>query len=110
VSVAINAFPILLQVALEDGAGQIGVDLLSAKANTAASRPTRASQQRPSSGPLEIDRPWDACADDHLDLMDHLGIDKLKVMGLLDWRPLRRGGLHEADETLPQPICADCVI
>src|ERR1700737_5574398 len=27
-----------------------------------------------SSGPLEIDRPWDAYTDDHLGLMDHLGI------------------------------------
>src|ERR1700704_6491811 len=29
-----------------------------------------------SSGPLEIDRPWDAYTDDHLGLMDHLGIQK----------------------------------
>src|SRR4051812_23855600 len=29
-----------------------------------------------SSGPLEIDRPWDSYTDDHLGLMDHLGIDK----------------------------------
>ena len=34
-----------------------------------------------SSGPLEIDRPWDAYTDDHLGLMDHLGIDKFMVMG-----------------------------
>ena len=34
-----------------------------------------------SSGPLEIDRPWDAYTDDHLGLMDHLGIDKFLVMG-----------------------------
>ena len=26
-----------------------------------------------SSGPLEIDRPWDAYTDDHIGLMDHLG-------------------------------------
>src|SRR6266446_6597879 len=32
-----------------------------------------------SSGPLEIDRPWDAYTDDHLGLMDHLGIDKFMV-------------------------------
>src|SRR5207253_10222454 len=32
-----------------------------------------------SSGPLEIDRPWDCYADDHLGLMDHLGIDKFLV-------------------------------
>ncbi len=34
-----------------------------------------------STGPLEIDRPWDAYTDDHLGLMDHLGIDKFMVMG-----------------------------
>src|SRR5579862_6034394 len=32
-------------------------------------------------GPLEIDRPWDAYTDDHIGLMDHLGIDKFLVMG-----------------------------
>jgi pimeloyl-ACP methyl ester carboxylesterase len=34
-----------------------------------------------SSGPLEIDRPWDSYADDHLGLMDHLAIDKFMVLG-----------------------------
>jgi len=34
-----------------------------------------------SSGPLEIDRPWDAYTDDHLGLMDHLRVDKFMVMG-----------------------------
>ena len=34
-----------------------------------------------SSGPLEIDRPWDSYSDDHLGLMDHLGIDKFMVLG-----------------------------
>ena len=34
-----------------------------------------------SSGPLEIDRPWDSYADDHLGLMDHLGINKFMVLG-----------------------------
>ena len=34
-----------------------------------------------SSGPLEIDRPWDSFADDHLGLMDHLGINKFMVLG-----------------------------
>ena len=32
-----------------------------------------------SSGPLEADRPWDSYTDDHLGLMDHLGIDKFLV-------------------------------
>src|SRR5262245_39140934 len=34
-----------------------------------------------SSGPLEIDRPWDAYTDDQLGLMDHLGIEKFMVIG-----------------------------
>ena len=34
-----------------------------------------------SAGPLEIDRPWDAYTDDHLGLMDHLGIDSFMVLG-----------------------------
>src|SRR5919106_3491989 len=34
-----------------------------------------------SSGPLEIDRPWDSYADDQLGLMDHLGIREFLVMG-----------------------------
>src|ERR1700733_6511695 len=34
-----------------------------------------------SSGPLEIDRPWDSHTDDHLGLMDHLGIDKFMGLG-----------------------------
>ena len=34
-----------------------------------------------STGPLEVDRPWDAYTDDHLGLMDHLGIDKFMVLG-----------------------------
>ncbi|HSU04398.1 MAG TPA: alpha/beta hydrolase, partial [Acetobacteraceae bacterium] len=34
-----------------------------------------------SSGPLEIERPWDAYTDDQLGLMDHLGIQRFLVMG-----------------------------
>src|SRR5437763_14492589 len=47
-----------------------------------------------SSGPLEADRPWDAYTDDHLGLMDHLGIDKFFVFGFfiggpISWNLLR---------------------
>ena len=34
-----------------------------------------------STGPLEVDRPWDAYTDDQLGLMDHLGIDRFMVLG-----------------------------
>ena len=40
-----------------------------------------------SSGPLEIDRPWDSHTDDHLALMDHLGINKFMVHGFCIRRP-----------------------
>jgi pimeloyl-ACP methyl ester carboxylesterase len=34
-----------------------------------------------SRGPLEADRPWDAFTDDHVGVMDHLGVDKFMVLG-----------------------------
>src|SRR5688572_22624885 len=34
-----------------------------------------------SSGPLEVDRPWDSIADDQLGLMDHLGFKRFMVLG-----------------------------
>jgi pimeloyl-ACP methyl ester carboxylesterase len=34
-----------------------------------------------STGPLEIYRPWDAYTDDHIGIMDHLGLDKFLVLG-----------------------------
>src|ERR1700761_4838024 len=34
----------------------------------------RNAQGGASTGPLEVDRPWDSYTDDHLGVMDHLGI------------------------------------
>jgi pimeloyl-ACP methyl ester carboxylesterase len=34
-----------------------------------------------STGPLETNRPWDAYTDDHIGLMDHLGIREFMVLG-----------------------------
>jgi pimeloyl-ACP methyl ester carboxylesterase len=61
-----------------------------------------------SSGPLEIDRPWDAYADDQLGLMDHLGIDRFMVMGFciggpFIWNLLKRAPGRIVAAVLAQP-------
>ena len=61
-----------------------------------------------STGPLEIDRPWDAFTDDHLGLMDHLGIDKFGVIGFCIAGPmilnlLSRAGGRVVAAALMQP-------
>jgi len=61
-----------------------------------------------SSGPLEIDRPWDAYTDDHLGVMDHLGINKFMVMGFciggpFIWNLLKRAPDRVVAAVLAQP-------
>lgn len=61
-----------------------------------------------SSGPLEIDRPWDAYTDDHLGVMDHLGIDKFMVLGFciggpFIWNLLKRAPDRIVAGVLAQP-------
>jgi pimeloyl-ACP methyl ester carboxylesterase len=61
-----------------------------------------------STGPLEIERPWDAYADDQLGLMDHLRIDKFMVMGFciggpFIWNLLRRAPDRIVAGVLAQP-------
>jgi pimeloyl-ACP methyl ester carboxylesterase len=62
-----------------------------------------------SSGPLEIDRPWDSFADDHLGLMDHLGIDKFMVLGFciggpFIWNLLKRAPNRVVAAVPAQPV------
>jgi pimeloyl-ACP methyl ester carboxylesterase len=62
-----------------------------------------------SSGPLEIDRPWDAYTDDHLGLMDHLGIDKFMVLGFciggpFIWNLLKRAPGRVVAAVPAQPV------
>jgi len=62
-----------------------------------------------SSGPLEIDRPWDSFADDQLGLMDHLGIDRFMVLGFciggpFIWNLVRRAPNRVVAGVLAQPV------
>ena len=59
-------------------------------------------------GPLEADRPWDAYTDDHLGLMDHLGIGKFMVLGFciggpFIWNLLKRAPDRVVAAVLAQP-------
>jgi pimeloyl-ACP methyl ester carboxylesterase len=61
-----------------------------------------------SSGPLEIDRPWDSHTDDQLGVMDHLGINKFMVMGFciggpFIWNLLKRAPDRVVAAVLAQP-------
>src|SRR6266699_753248 len=62
-----------------------------------------------SSGPLEIDRPWDSHADDQLGVMDHLRINKFMVMGFciggpFIWNLLKRAPDRVVAAVLAQPV------
>jgi len=61
-----------------------------------------------SSGPVEMDRPWDAYTDDHIGLMDHLGISEFMVLGFciggpFIWNLLRRAPRRVVAAVLAQP-------
>ena len=61
-----------------------------------------------STGPLEINRPWDSYTDDHLGLMDHLGIREFVVLGFciggpFIWNLLKRAGDRVVSAVLTQP-------
>jgi pimeloyl-ACP methyl ester carboxylesterase len=62
-----------------------------------------------STGPVEVDRPWESYADDQLGLMDHLGIDKFMVMGFciggpFIWSLLKRAPNRIVGAVVAQPV------
>ncbi len=62
-----------------------------------------------SSGPLEIDRPWDTHTDDQLGLLDHLGVNKFLVKGFCIGCPcivnlLKRAPDRVVAAVLAQPV------
>jgi pimeloyl-ACP methyl ester carboxylesterase len=80
---------------LEDSFRCIGADL-------------RNAPDGQSSGPLDIERTWDAYTDDHIGLMDHLGIGKFMVLGYciggpFIWNLLKRAGDRVVAAVLTQP-------
>jgi pimeloyl-ACP methyl ester carboxylesterase len=61
-----------------------------------------------STGPLEVDRPWDAYTDDHIGVMDHLGLDKFMVLGFciggpFIWNLIERAGARVVAAVTAQP-------
>jgi pimeloyl-ACP methyl ester carboxylesterase len=61
-----------------------------------------------SSGPLDIDRNWDAYTDDHLGLMDHFGISEFMVLGFciggpFIWNMVKRARGRVVAAVLAQP-------
>jgi pimeloyl-ACP methyl ester carboxylesterase len=59
-----------------------------------------------SSGPVEIDRPWDAYADDQLGLMDHLGIDRFMILGFCIGAPFTWNLLKRAPDRIVAAVFA----
>lgn len=69
----------------------------------------RNSNTGQSSGPLDIDRPWDSHTDDHLALMDHLGIDEFMVMGFCIGGPYIWNLVERAPERVTAAVIAQPV-
>lgn len=59
-----------------------------------------------SAGPLEIERPWDAYADDQLGVMDHLGIREFMVLGFCIGGPFIWNLLKRAPERIVAAVLA----
>jgi pimeloyl-ACP methyl ester carboxylesterase len=62
-----------------------------------------------STGPLEIDRPWDCHADDQLGVMDHLGIKRFMVLGFciggpFIWNLIKRAPDRVVAAVISQPV------
>src|SRR5262245_3573022 len=62
-----------------------------------------------STGPVEVDRPWESYADDQLGLMDHLKIDKFMVMGFCIGGPFIGGVLKRAPNRISAAVMAQPV-
>lgn len=59
-----------------------------------------------STGPLEIDRPWDSHTDDHVGIMDHLGVDRFMVLGFCIGGPFIWNLLERAPDRVVAAVIA----
>ena len=59
-----------------------------------------------STGPLAVDRPWDAYTDDHIGLMDHLGIREFMVLGFCIGGPFIWNLLQRASDRVVAAVPA----
>src|SRR5213079_2517011 len=59
-----------------------------------------------STGPLDVDRPWDAYTDDQLGLMDHLGIRDFMVLGFCIGGPFIWNLLQRASDRVVAAVPA----
>ena len=59
-----------------------------------------------STGPLDSERPWDSYTDDHIALMDHLGIDRFLVLGFCIGGPFSWNLIKRAGERIPAAVLA----
>ena len=62
----------------------------------------RNASEGQSSGPLEIDRPWDAYSEDQLGLMDYLGVKNFLLMGFCIGGPM----IHNLLRLAPDRVVA----
>jgi pimeloyl-ACP methyl ester carboxylesterase len=59
-----------------------------------------------SSGPLEMDAPWDACTADQLAVLDHLGVDRFMVLGSCIGNPLMWNLIRHAPDRVVAGVAA----
>ncbi|MCA8927922.1 MAG: alpha/beta hydrolase [Alphaproteobacteria bacterium] len=69
---------------------------------------TRNANAGQTTGPLEIERPWDSHTDDQLALLDHLGVDRFLLLGFciggpMNWNMLKRVGDRVVAAVMAQP-------
>ncbi len=78
----------------------------SFRARSVSSRRSPHAEGGQSSGPLEIERPWDSHTDDHLALMDHLGVGQFMVLGFCIGGPFAWNLLRRAPGRIPAAVMA----